>query len=471
MQNICKRISVVKIQLLFALASAVTLGACDATTTKPQSSFSIFPPVCSDQFDRQGVSQKASDDRTSYQRFIVKVAKHTDALSTAGMKALKVIKSLEQEGKVEVINPEFISVQFDQAVSTEEAGRRMDKEDFEYIEPDFMLTTTFVPNDPGSPSQWAHQMIDSQQAWDISKGSSAVVVAVLDTGVDYTHADLAANMWRNPNETVDGSDNDGDGYTDDIYGWDFYNNDSDPMSDDASSYHGTHVAGTIGAVGNNGIGITGHAPDVKLMALKFLGSGGSGPTSGAIRAIDYAISKKVKIISNSWGGSSYSQALSDAIDRARDAKILFVVAAGNAGANNDNTSFYPANYPQDNIVRVAATDSSDSITSWSNYGRSVDVAAPGANIYSTKNGNSYQSLSGTSMATPLVSGVLATMIAARPDLPYWQQKFALIQGSDIVASMKDKVAADGRVNAYRAVSNAMGLPPSNPDVPAPPACN
>lgn len=467
-----------KAQLLVSIFSLTALAACGQGEAERKAldagiATGISPPSCTAQQDAPAamMSMQRMTDQGNHQRFIVKVAKQAGVLSHKRMSALKVMSAFEREAKVEALNSDYISVEFNQGVTTTDAGRRLAPEDYEYIEPDYPLTRTFVPNDPSSNIQWAHKTVASQQAWDLSRGSSSVVVAVLDSGIDYTHPDLAANMWKNPKESADGVDNDGDGLVDDIYGYDFYNNDSDPMSDDAPSFHGTHVAGTIGAVGNNGIGITGHAPEVRLMALKFLGSTGGGATSGAIRAIDFAIAHGAKIISNSWGGTAYSQALSDAIDRARAAGILFVVAAGNSGANNDKASFYPANYPQDNIVRVAATNSSDALTPWSNYGKIVDLAAPGENIYSTKNGGTYQSLSGTSMATPLVSGVLATMLAARPDLPYWQQKYALLQGVDQIASMNGKIGSGGRINAYRAVANAMSLAPSNPGSPAPPKCN
>ncbi|MGZ3711228.1 MAG: S8 family peptidase [Bdellovibrionota bacterium] len=357
----------------------------------------------------------------------------------------------------------------------------MSGEEIEYIEPDAKVHATFAPNDPKLSSQWAHAIVNSAAAWDISRGSSSVIVAVLDSGLDYTHPDLAANVWNNPGEIAgNGLDDDHDGFIDDVHGWNFVSNNNKPIADD-SAFHGTHVAGTIGAVGNNGIGVSGHAPNVKLMALKFLGNDGSGYTSDAVKGVNYAVDHHANIINNSWGGSSRSQALSDAIDRARAAGILFVVAAGNEGSNNDQVNSYPTNYPQDNIVRVAASDINDKLASWSNYGaKKVDLAAPGVNIYSTKNGNSYQYLSGTSMATPLVSGVLATMIAARPDLSYKQIKGALLSTVDVKSSFKGKVAWNGRVNAGRALQKVTSLdantetpepPPTEPSDPAAPSAN
>jgi serine protease len=329
----------------------------------------------------------------------------------------------------------------------------------DYVEEDGLVRADYLSDDAGLAKQWAHDKVGSPAAWDISRGDASVVVAVLDSGVDYTHEDLAPNIWTNPGEIPDnGIDDDGDGYVDDVHGWNFVSDTNDPQSDDKSN-HGTHVAGTIGAVGNNGIGISGHAPLVKIMPLKFLGSNGAGYKSDAIRGIDYAIRHGAKIINNSWGSGERSAALSEAISRAQAAGILFVAAAGNSGLNNDRFNHFPSNYSHDNIVRVAASDKQDRFASFSNYGPTrVDLAAPGVSIYSTRNGNRYQSLSGTSMATPLVSGVLATMMAARPDLNYAQLKGALLDSVDAIPGMAGKSVTGGRVNAARALSLITGLP-------------
>lgn len=340
--------------------------------------------------------------------------------------------------------------------------------DVEYVEPDFEVRTTLATNDPDLARQWAHSTVQSAEAWGISRGSSDVIVAILDTGADITHEDLAANVWTNRGEVAgNGRDDDGNGYVDDLHGWNFVDDNNNVTADDAH-FHGTHVAGTIGAVGNNGKGISGHAQVVKLMPLKFLGANGSGSTSNAIRAIDYAIAKGAKIISNSWGSTGRSQALEDAIGRAEAAGILFVAAAGNNGTNNSVTGFYPANSAHDNVISVAASTSADRLASFSDYGALVHLAAPGSSIYSLKNGNGYQTMSGTSMATPLVSGVLATMIARRPDLDYRQIKGALLSSVDEIAAMKDKVRWNGRINAYRALATVDAIPggwrpPAAPD--------
>ncbi|MGE0614547.1 MAG: S8 family peptidase [Bacteriovoracia bacterium] len=347
--------------------------------------------------------------------------------------------------------------------------------DVEFVEPDGEAhvlegpSAAAVLNDPMISQQWAHAKVQSAQAWDLSQGSSDIVVAVIDSGIDYDHEDLRDNMWRNPGETPgNGRDDDGNGYVDDVYGWNFVGNNNQPKADD-SHYHGTHVAGTIGGVGGNGIGISGHAPRVKLMALKFLASNGSGSISAAIQAIDYAIANHADIMSNSWGASQSFQALLDAVRRAKAAGILFVAAAGNGGQDgrgddNDQVPNYPSNYAEDNVIAVAATGQNDALTSFSNYGaRTVHIGAPGEQIWSAKNGNAYQNMSGTSMATPLVSGVLALMMAKNPSLQYWDLKRLLLGSVDPVAALNGKVVSNGRVNAYQAVlSAASGEPMPNP---------
>ncbi len=360
-------------------------------------------------------------------------------------------------GQAEAIAPDLYLVQGEIPESVAALRAGADENDYEYIEPDFEVRTTLATNDEFLPRQWAHPVVESEKAWQISRGGS-VVVAVLDSGIDMRHPDLVGNLWTNPGERLNGIDDDQNGYVDDIHGWNFVSDTNDPTADD-SSYHGTHVAGTIGAVGNNKIGISGHAQEVQLMALKFLSAAGSGYISHAIRGIDYAIAKGARIINNSWGSSSRSQALAEAISRAEAAGILFVAAAGNNGSNNNKTAFYPANFPQANVISVAATTSNDELAGFSNYGpTAVHLAAPGAEIFSTKNGNAYQVLSGTSMATPLVSGVLAMMVAARPDLSYSQIKGALLSSVDEISSLEERVLWKGRVNAFRALTTVRALP-------------
>ncbi|HZN02383.1 MAG TPA: S8 family peptidase, partial [Candidatus Polarisedimenticolia bacterium] len=267
-----------------------------------------------------------------------------------------------------------------------------------YAEPNYILTADVVPNDPrfnelygmlntGQTGGTTDADIDADQAWGVSRGSHDVLVGVIDTGIDYNHPDLAANIWTNPGEIPGNTiDDDGNGFVDDIHGYDFANNDSDPFDDNG---HGSHCSGTIGGVGNNGVGVAGVNWQVSLMALKFLSGGGSGTTANAVRAVEYSTMMGVDLTSNSWGGGGFSQALYDAVAAAGAANIAFVAAAGNDGTDNDVSPHYPSNYDLANVISVAATDHNDAKASFSNWGATtVDLGAPGVNILSTLPGNS-----------------------------------------------------------------------------------
>jgi subtilisin family serine protease len=261
----------------------------------------------------------------------------------------------------------------------------------EYAEPNYIVHTAVIPNDTYFSNLWGLNNtgqtggtndadIDAPEAWNMTTGSSSVVIAVVDTGVTYNHPDLGGNIWVNTGETncTDGIDNDGNGYIDDCYGWDFIGDDNNPTDYNG---HGTHVAGTIAAVGNNSAGITGVMWTAKIMPLRFLGVSGYGTTADAISAILYANANGAHVINNSWGGGGYSEALKDAIDVS---SAVVVCAAGNDGTDNDSSPFYPASYASSSIISVAATNHDDALASFSNYGpTSVDVAAPGVSIYST----------------------------------------------------------------------------------------
>ena len=362
---------------------------------------------------------------------------------------------------LESIDTTLVSLHLPQnAKASDVLSSYINSNQIEFLEPDYQISHSATAfNDPEVSKQWAHGVVQSTNAWDLSEGEH-VLVGVIDSGIDFSHPDLKANIYRNTREVINGVDDDRNGFIDDVSGWDFVNNNNNPQADDTRSYHGTHVSGTIGAVGNNGIGIVGQAPRVKILPLKYLDSTGTGFTSNAIRAIDYAIKMKVKVLSNSWGSFSSSASLQSAIVRARQAGILFVAAAGNGDAsgravNTDATPFFPASYRLDNIVSVAASDSSDQLSAWSNYGHStVDLAAPGVSIYSTRNNNSYASLSGTSMATPLVSGVAALVFSERPDLSPREVKAILIASVDKSSAYSGRVASGGRINAYKALKMA-----------------
>lgn len=321
------------------------------------------------------------------------------------------------------------------------------------FEQDALREVQAVSNDPLSNRLWGMTKINAQAAWQLSTGSPSVVVAVIDTGVDYTHSDLAANIWTNSAEIAgNGRDDDGDGFIDDVYGYDFANNDGDPMDDNS---HGTHVAGTIAAVGNNNLGVVGVNWSVSVMPVKFLDSQGAGYVSDAIRAINYVTMQRVsgdvnvRVINASWGGSGFSSAMQSAIQATSDAGILFVAAAGNSGTNNDASPQYPANYAPSNVISVAASDQNDRLASFSCYGATtVDVAAPGVSIYSTVPNNRYATYSGTSMATPMVSGVAALAWAVNPNATVAQVRDAILCGADSVSALNGKVATGGRLDAY-----------------------
>jgi serine protease len=338
-----------------------------------------------------------------------------------------------------------------------------------YAQPDYVVSLTRVPNDPSFTQQWgmnntgqgggtpgAH--IGATAAWDVTTGSGRTIVAVIDTGVDYTHPDLAGNIWRNAGEIPgNGIDDDGNGYVDDVYGWDWANNDNNPMDDNG---HGTHVAGIIGAVGNNGLGVAGVAWNVQIMALKFLNSNGTGQLSNAIKALNYAVRMGAHVSNNSYSGGGYFQAFADAIAAAGRAGHVFVAAAGNNGQNNDVAPTYPASYNLDNIVAVAATDRNDRLASFSNYGpTTVDIAAPGVQIYSTYRGGGYMSMSGTSMATPFVAGAVALLRDVYPNWSYRQIIDRLVSTADPLPSLAGKVVSGGRLNLARALAAPAPPPP------------
>lgn len=338
-----------------------------------------------------------------------------------------------------------------------------------YVEPNYVVHALATPNDPMLPSLWGMTRIRGPEAWDITTGNTNIVVAVIDTGIRRTHVDLAANIWRNPGETgtdsngvdraTNGRDDDNNGYVDDVNGWDFVNNDNDPTDDNG---HGTHCAGTIGGVGNNGIGVVGVNWRVGLVALKFLSAEGGGNTADAVEAVQYAVKMKqyIKLTSNSWGGGGYSQALKDAIDASDAAGQLFVAAAGNDyGNDNDANPTYPCSYSSSNIIAVASITSAGVLSSFSNVGlNSVDIAAPGSSILSTwSTGDSaYNTISGTSMATPHVAGACALLWGVRPAMSHMAIRDAVLRGARPNAALTGSVATGGELDLVRAL-NVLGL--------------
>jgi subtilisin family serine protease len=353
---------------------------------------------------------------------------------------------------------------------------------FQYVQPNFVFTAQSVPNDALFSYQWGlHNTgttplgpskpdadIDAPEAWDVTTGSGDVVVAVIDSGVDSTHPDLAPNLWRNPLETAgDGVDNDRNGYVDDVYGMNAVANNGNPLDDTG---HGTHIAGEIAAATNNGAGVAGVSWNSKVMSLKLLDANGVGSTADAMECLNYALSMKqrginIKVTNNSWGASpTYNQALRDAIAATSDAGMLFVAAAGNGGADaigddNDTTPLYPASYDLPNVIAVAATDRNDNLGTMSNYGPTqVDLAAPGVDIASTQKGGGYEYRTGTSHAAPFVSGAAALAWSIKPGATVAQVREAIFAGVDMLPSLAGKVATGGRLNALgtlRALTNSV----------------
>ncbi len=338
----------------------------------------------------------------------------------------------------------------------------------EYAEPDYIVRATGTPDDPMFGSQWNLRNvgqtggtpgadINATRAWGVTTGQASTRIAVIDTGVDYNHPDLAANIWTNPGEIPgNGIDDDGNGYVDDVHGYNFVNHNGNPMDDNG---HGTHVAGTIGAIGDNGVGVVGVNWHVQIMPLKFLDASGSGTVSGSIAALNYAVANGASLSNNSWGGGAYSLALHDAIAAAGAQGHIFVAAAGNNGANTDTAPYYPASYDLANIVSVAASDASDQLAGFSNYGPvSVDLAAPGVNILSTLRGGGYGTMSGTSMAVPHVTGVLALVRGQHPQWTSNQVIAQVLSTVDPLASLSGKTVTGGRLNAARAVGGDLTPP-------------
>ncbi len=394
--------------------------------------------------------------------------------------------------------------------------------DVAYAEPDYLVHAAVIPNDThfgslyglhntGQSGGLVDADIDAPEAWDVTTGSTTMVVAVIDTGVDYRHPDLYLNIWINQEEIpnairanlvdtdqdglitfrdlnnlvnqgpgkisdfngngrIDGGDllnnssgwedlvdNDASGRADDLIGWNFVSNTNDPLDDNG---HGTHVSGTIGAMGNNALGVAGVNWQVQIAAFKFLSSSGSGSISNATAALNLAVANGIDISNNSWGGGGFSQTFLNSLTAAHNAGHIFVAAAGNSASNNDVTSAYPANYNVANVVSVAATTRTDTLASFSSYGaNSVELGAPGSSIVSTYLNNGYASLSGTSMATPHVSGALALVWSVEPTLTHMQVIDAILDTADPIAALAGRTITGGRLNVNDAVRSIVPPPP------------
>lgn len=363
----------------------------------------------------------------------------------------------------------------------------------EFAEPNFIYTTQAIPNDPfySNGSLWGMYSNDTptavgpagttnqfgsqaEKAWNDGKiGSRSVVVGVIDTGIQITHPDLAANIWVNPHEIAgDGIDNDGNGYIDDVNGWDF-DGDNNSVFDSAADDHGTHVAGTIGANGNNGTGVVGVNWEVTIISAKFLGTGG-GTTANAVKAVDYLTDLKVRhginivASNNSWGGGGASTTLAAAINRSAKRDILFIAAAGNSTSNNDTTANYPSNYSTlvaagsesaatyEAVIAVANINSTGGLSGTSSFGRTtVDIGAPGSGIFSSIPTNTYASFDGTSMATPHVTGAAALIKSVYTTATADEIRTAILSNATFTPSLFNRVATNGRLN----IANAIAAPP------------
>ena len=337
-----------------------------------------------------------------------------------------------------------------------------------YAEPNYVFRTSLVPDDPGFVDTWGLRAISAPAAWDVTTGSTSVTVGVVDTGVAATHPDLAPNIWTNPGETANGLDDDGNGRVDDLHGWDFASGDANPGDDNG---HGTHVAGTIGARGNDGYGVPGVAWNVSLMPLKAANAAGLLETAWIADALTYACAKGARIVNGSFGGAG-GATVRAAIDGCPT--TLFVFAAGNNGTNNDVSPKYPCAYDAPNILCVAATDDVDDLADFSNYGYdSVDLAAPGVDILSTVPGNVWMMFQGTSMASPHVAGAAALVASHRPSLSPVELKNAILNGLDPVPGLRGYVGYAGRLNANAALTAPTttairpALPPPPPAPPGP----
>ena len=341
------------------------------------------------------------------------------------------------------------------------------------------LALSVAPNDPSFVSQWAlggegaaGPGLHAADAWATGTGSRSVVVAVIDSGIDFNHPDLAANIWTNPLEIAgNGRDDDGNGYVDDVHGWDFVDNDNVPQD---GFWHGTFVSGIIGATGDNGLGVSGVCWQVSILPVRFQGNSGMGYAGAAVSALNYVTQLKregVPIVATniSWGGLlALSGSIDTAIREQVAAGITVVAAAGNDGGDTDLVPRYPASFTSDGMITVAATDQADNLAGFSNYGAaSIDIGAPGVGILSTSLGGGYGSLSGTSFAAPLVTGTVALLAAARPNAGVASIRAAILGSADPVAALAGKVATGGRVNAFAALQRLTAAVPAPASAPAP----
>ena len=390
-----------------------------------------------------------------------------------GARGLSLVRGLAGDGLMKVSAPEGAGADQVSAALRRVRGAKL-------VEPNFAVWAQGVVNDArygeqsnlnntGSGGGILDADIDAPEAWDVgaAAGMQEVVVGVIDTGVDYTHPDLAASMWSNAGEVAgNGRDDDGNGWVDDVHGYDFAEDNGDPMDDHG---HGTHVAGILAATPNNGIGIAGVAPNVKIMALRFLTADGFGTIEGAMDALRYAATMKsrgvnVRVTNNSWGGVEYSAALEQAVRTSGTNGILYVAASGNGGDDgvgddNDVTPFYPSSLSAANLIAVSATTDRDALGGLSNYGATtVNLSAPGVSVLSTYKDHGYLFGTGTSMAAPHVSGVAAMAFGMAPAASVAEVRGVILGGVDVLPALAGKSTTGGRLNAAATLRKL--LPPA-----------
>jgi subtilisin family serine protease len=397
----------------------------------------------------------AGSAKTLYREGELLIRLTTATLRETNAKKIDLLSSMNVKVKKHYNLNQIYLIQIPEKESVIHALKRLRNfKSIDIVEPNYIRHAKFLPNDPLFDNQYYLQTIQSQQAWDITSGSSSILIAVIDSGIDYNHEDILNNIWKNLNEDWsngspghNGIDDDGDGYVDNYYGINTIDNSGNTMD---ILGHGTHVAGIIGAVGNNGIGIAGINFNVSMMPLKIIDDEGNGTVAEEIEAIEYARKNNVRIMNMSFGGYDYSEIEKSVIESSTD--ILFIASAGNEKNNNDSNPLYPASYAASNMISVAATDANDNLASFSNFGiRSVDIAAPGVNILSTFPGDSYESLSGTSMSAPVVTGVAGLILTSNSGLTPVQVKDRILRTSDQVQGLHDKILTGGRINAYQSL--------------------
>lgn len=419
--------------------------------------------------------QSATAARAQDARYVVRFKSDSTPTKTPSGVATKELRTLESgvASLSDVALQEIDRIPHDNAavvrLRLEDALRVSARSDIESIELDHEVHALFDPNDAVYSQQYSlHGEFGAKvsNAWDTTTGSKRSLVAIVDSGADLDHPDLAPNLWRNPNEVRGNKrDDDGNGCVDDIHGCDFINKDGSPQDDNG---HGTHVAGIVAAEGNNAIGVAGVAWGAKIIVVKALDSEGSGFTSGIVKAIDYVTTLKTKgapivAINLSLGATSSSQLLYRAVERARNHDILVVAAAGNESSNNDTRPLYPANLALDSVISVAATDASGNLSGFSNYGAAtVHIAAPGAQIWSTalqSSGFQYRTASGTSMASPLVAGVVSLIASANPSLSMLQVRSILLTANRPLPNVSGFVITGAIVDAQAALATARTTTP------------